>query len=200
MSPSNQNETGIVMLNNELELLRIDKAFELEDIKLNITNFGHAEKTIVCVDLPRNITLLNGKWRIESKFNKTFNVNCKYAPKQDWTNRFCDRGSDLCGKLKKEGFDVFRYNSFFTKNALNIIPPFKSRSPAACKYLQMLIKDKLHILGVPSNMIPLSGLDAIIGAYTAYHMMLGKKGETYNFISEFNSLDVVSAVPQYIYK
>jgi len=194
MSNSASIDTGIAVINRDLELIRVDKAYHLNDIQLYLDNLGYKSSSIICMDLPRNPNTPNGKWRIESKYNKPLNVNCKYKCDPSWTARFGDRGSELCNHLKEAGYDVYRYNCYFTKNALNIIPPYKSRSPQACKYLQMVIQDQLKISGLPSNMIPLSGLDAIIGAYNALMVFLGKENYNYKIIGSHKDIPVISAI------
>lgn len=194
MTQAAASDTGIAVLDKNMELLRVDKVYNMDDIKQYINNLTCKQNSIICVDLPKQSGNLNGKWRIESKYNKAFNLNDEYNSEQDWTERFCERGSDLCQSLKDTGYDVFRYNCYFTKNILNISPPYKHRSPAACKYLQMILKNQLNIEGIPSNMIPLSGLDAIIGAYTARAMAYGHENKTYKIIGDYKQLPVISAI------
>jgi len=190
MASSATSETGIAVLDTDLNLLKVDKGYNVNEIKLCINNISHKNSSIICVDLPKNSTMLNGKWRIEGRSNQPLKVNS--ACKGDWTERFSDRGVDLCSGLKSEGYDVFRYNCYFTKNALNINPPFKSRTPIACKYLQTALKDQLGISGIPTNMIPISGIDAIIGAYIGWKMTNANTG--YKKIGNYKDFPVISAI------
>jgi hypothetical protein len=53
--------------------------------------------------------------------------------------------------------------------------PLKSRSPAGCKYLQEMLRQKLGIKGLTSNIMSFSALDAIIGAYTSWAIFNGEQ-------------------------
>lgn len=199
MSNSANYDTGIAILNENLDIIRIDKAYSVDDITQYLDELTGKEDSIICVDLPRNNQMLQGKWRMESKFNKALFLDGSYKSEQKWAERISDRGSDLCSRLKASGFDVFRYNCFFAKNALNLISPYKLRSPAACKSLQMAFKDQLLLNNIPSNMIPLSGLDAIVGAYISRQMYVGKYEKDFKFIGEYKSMPIVSALKSLSY-
>ncbi len=194
ISNSSQYDSGIAIINKDLELIRIDKFYRLNEIKDYLEKFSCKKSSIICVDLPKNAGNLTGKWRIEAKYNKTFNVGGNYNSTQDWSERFSDRGADLCENFKKDGFDIFRYNCFFTKNILGLSPPCRSRSSNACKALQSIIKEKLGIYGFPSNMIPASGLDSVIGAYIARSAFLNKQNNNCKIISQHKDLPVLSTI------
>ena len=77
---------------------------------------------------------------------------------------------------------------------LKLTPPYKSRSPVACKYLQMIIKNNLKINDIPSNLIPLSGLDAIIGAYTSWKIAMTPENTGYKCIGKHKDSLIVTAI------
>lgn len=194
LGESGSAETGIAVLDRELNLLRVDKAYNLSELKLNLAHIAPFESTVACIALPRNMMMLNGKWRIESKYTQSFKLGKFDSSKYIWTQRFSDRGSELCKSFMEEGMEVFRYNCSYTQTALQITPPYRSRTPAACKYLQMILENKLNITGMPTNLIPLPAMNAIIGAYTAWRMTTGEENEGYRQIGTHKKIPVVSAI------
>lgn len=193
LSYSVSTESGIAIIDRDLNIVRIDKIFNLSDLSLIIKNLGPADSIVVCVDLPKNVPLTNGKWRQEARNISPFKLN-NFDSKFSWADRFSDRGSDFCGDVKDLGVEIYRYYCYFTKNILKLNPPFKSRSPVACKYLQMIIQNNLKISGIPANLIALSGLDALIGAYTGWRIATSNENAGYKYIGEFNTLPIVTAI------
>jgi len=194
MGESGSVETGIAMLDKDLNLVRVDKSFNLSDLKSNLAHIAPPDNTIACISMPRNMMMLNGKWRIESKHTKPFTLGSYDSKKHLWTQRYSDRGSEFCKTLQDEGAEVFRYNSEFTKNFLSFNPPFKSRSPAACKYLQMVIEKDLGIRGMPSNLIPLPAMNAILGAYTSWKLAFGEENTDYKQISSHKGMPLIAVI------
>lgn len=188
------SETGIAVIDKDLNLLRVDKTFNLADLKTYISNLAPVDSMIVCVDLPKHSGMLNGKWRQEAKNTQVFKLNNTFGAKQSWVERFSDRGSEICDTLNSLGVDVFRYYCYFTKNTLKLSPPYKSRSPVACKYLQMIIQNNLKIKNIPSNLIAISGLDALIGAYTCWKMTTSNEDVGYKFIGKYKNIPIVTAI------
>jgi len=192
LSPTSLNESGIAVLDRNLNLVRTDKVFHIKDIELYIKNLASVDSMIICVDLPKNSNMVTGKWRMEARYTKAFKLN--NLDNSEWTNRFSDRGSDLCETLNALEIDIFRYYCYFTKNALNLNPPYKSRSPVACKYLQLIIQNNLKISGISANLLPLVGLDAVIGAYISWKIWMSRENAGYKFIGEHKQLPIVTAI------
>lgn len=192
------NESGIALIDRDLNLIKSDKAYQLSELRNIIKNFSMVapmKNTILCADLPKNIMMLQGKWRIESKQTQvlTFNTIDKKNKKSVWQKRFSDRGAEMCKSFAEQGINVYRFNSYYTINMLRLYPPYKTRMPAGCKFLQSIIEEKLGISGIPSNLLPLPVLYSLIGAYIAWK--IGTKGEAgYKQISTYRDLPVVSAV------
>jgi hypothetical protein len=190
-------ESGISLIDRELNLIRTDKVYNLSEIKHMISNIAPPENTVLCIDLPKNIMMLTGKWRIESK--QTMSLNIKKgseAKKSLWKLRFSDRGSELCKYFTELGMDVYRYNSTFTKTMLHLSPPYRSKSPSACKFLQGIIEERLHINNMPSNLLPLPSLNSLIGAYIAWTIgMAGtdRENAVYTEIGMHKGYPVISA-------
>ena len=194
LSSSPSSESGIAVIDANLNILRVDKIFNINDLQLIIKSIGPADSIIICIDLPRNTSLNEGKWRNEAKNVVPLKQSGIGFDKFSWGERFSDRGSDLCQSINKSGIATYRYYCYFTKNILKLNPPFKSRSPVACKYLQMAIQNHLKIIGIPTNLLSLSGLDALIGAYTSWKIATGSENNNYRYIGEFDNLPIVTAL------
>jgi len=194
LSPTSINESGIAVLDRNLNLIRTDKVFHIKDIELYVKNLAPADSMIICVDLPKNASMVSGKWRMEARYTKTFKLNNNDNSSFNWADRFSDRGSDLCETLNSFKIDLFRFYCYFTKNMLNLNPPYKSRSPVACKYLQLVIQNNLKISGISSNLLPLAGLDAVIGAYIGWKMWMSRENIGYKYIGEHKQIPIVTAL------
>jgi len=194
LGESGSVETGIAIIDREKNLLRVDKSYNLSELKTNLASIAPLESIVACVGMPRNMMMLNGKWRIESKQTRSFKLGNFESSNTFFLQRFSDRGSELCKTFQEEGMEVFRYNCDYTKNTLQINPPYRSRTPAACKYLQMIIDNRLNISGLPSNLIPLPAMNAIIGAYTAWKMATGEENIGYKQIGIHKQIPVVSVI------
>ncbi|MFA6989625.1 MAG: hypothetical protein WC197_06110 [Candidatus Gastranaerophilaceae bacterium] len=189
---SNTDDSGICILNSENELIKVDKAYLINEIMQCINNIAGKNNAVICVDLPKYSTLLNGKWRMEAKPYRLFNINEKQKKeKTDWKDRFSERGTELCKNLISQGYELYRYNSDYTKTMLNINSYVKARTPLGCKFLQQAIREKLEVQGFPPNMIPLSALDAILGAYTAKLIKNGQKEINFKEISVYKNIPVI---------
>ncbi len=191
------NESGIAVIDRDLNLIKSDKAYQLSELKTIIANFSllaPPENTIMCVDLPKNIMMLNGRWRIESKQTQVLTSNTIDPGKNPpWKKRYSDRGAELCNYFSALGMDVYRYNPYFTINVLRLNPPYRVRMPAGCKFLQSIIDEKLNIKGIPSNLLPLPVLLGLIGAFTGWKIATGEENVDYKQISAYKNMPVVSA-------
>ena len=188
-------ESGVAVIDRNLNLIKTDKVYNLSEIKLLVSNIAPSENAILCVDLPKNIMMLTGKWRIESKQTQVLSLkNIDVNNKDLWTKRFSDRGSELCKYFSESGMEVYRYNSSFTKNMLKLSSPYKSRSPAACKFLQNIIEEKLKISNIPSNLLPLPSLNAIIGAFIGWKIETSEENTEYKQIGIHKDIPVITAI------
>jgi hypothetical protein len=197
MGSAGSVESGITVVDRDLNLVRTDKVYNLSEIKQMITNIAPPENTILCIDLPKNIMMLTGKWRIESKQILALNTKKGADKKVLWKTRFSDRGSELCKHFTDLGMDVYRYNSAFTKTMLHLSPPYRSKSPSACKFLQGIIEEKLHIRNMPANLLPLPSLNSLIGAYIAWTIGMSgtdEENKMYRQIGTHKGVPVVSAL------
>ena len=185
-------DSGICILNPNNEIIRIDKAYSIEELNDCVKRIAGKNNSVICVDMPEYYEMLNGKWRVVSKSTRPFNLSdINHKWKENWTSRYSDRGSDFYRKLQKENYHVYRYCSNFTKTILELHPYMKERTPAGCKFLQASIKEKLGIKNFPPNMVPVSVLDAILGAYIAKTIANGKEGKDYHYCFKYKDIDIV---------
>ena len=185
-------DSGICVINRNNEIVRMDKAYSIDELSDCVSRICGKNNSIICVDMPEYYEMLEGKWRIVNKNIRPMKLDINYEGKDNWTSRYSDRGSDFYRKLFQENYNVYRYCSNFTKTILNIHPYMKERTPAGCKFLQAAIKDKLGIKNFPPNMMPVSVLDAILGAYIAKVISVGQLGKDYDFNYKYKEFDIVN--------
>ena len=185
-------DSGICVINRNNELVRIDKAYSIDELKDCVAKISGKKNSIICIDMPEYYELLEGKWRIVNKATRPMKIDFDYMGKENWTSRYSDRGSDFYRKLLAEGYNVYRYCSNFTKTVLELHPYMKERTPAGCKFLQMGIKEKLGVKNFPPNMLPVSVLDAILGAYIARVIAEGELDKDYEIGYKYKDIDIVS--------
>ena len=68
---------------------------------------------------------------------------------------------------------------------------YKDRTPADCKHLQSFLKYEFKLDNLPSNLLPVSQLEAILGAYLSFTIENGQLDEDYKKKFEFKGLDVM---------
>jgi len=185
-------DSGICVLNKNNEIVRIDKAYSIGELTECVKNIAGKKNSVICVDMPEYYEMLEGKWRIVNKAIKPMKIDFDYQGKDNWTSRYSDRGCDFYKKLEQENYHVYRYCSNFAKTILELHPYIKERTPAGCKFLQMMIKEKLKIKNFPPNMLPVSALDAILGAYIAKTIAIGEEGKDYDFNFKYKDFDIVN--------
>ena len=136
------NDSGICILNNQNEIIRMDKAYSIDELTDCVNRISGKRNSIICVDMPEYYEMLEGKWRIVSKATKPTNLEEQFSGKDNWASRYSDRGAEFYRRLVKENYNVYRYCSNYTKTILELHPYMKERTPAGCKFLQATIKEK----------------------------------------------------------
>ena len=184
-------ESGVVVREVATgKLIYVDKLFSMSDVALFFENYSNIKNTIVCVSLPWDITMLEGKWRVLSKPYQMIHENDRFINKDNWMQRFTTRGSELFAELHSKGVDINRFEIYLARQKLNLYSNYKEHSSADCKFLQSALKLDWGFDELPNNMMPASQLEAIIGAIIADKKM---KSETKK-IFEFKGLDVINIV------
>ncbi len=174
------------------KLIYLDKLFSMNDIALFFENYPSLDNSVICVSIPWDNAMLDGKWRVLSKPYQLINSSkyTHFANSNNWTQRFSNRGSDLFKELKENGTDISRFEIYLTRQKLNLYSNYKERSSADCKFLQNTLKVEYGFEEIPANMMPAAQLEAITGTLLASAKL---KNQT-KTIFEFNNLDVINVI------
>ena len=180
-------DTGIAIMDADSRLILVDKYYKMNDIIMFFENYSGLKESHICVSLPWDKTMLDGKWRILSKPYQLVATNPNMPNRDNWTQRYSARGSDFFKELSEKGIDVNRFELYLTRQSMHLNSCYKERSPADCKFLQQILKYEYGFEDLPANMMPMSQLEAIIGA------ILAKETVKNNIkrISEFKGLNVI---------
>lgn len=191
IAPSSSVESGVVV--REIasgRLIYMDKLFSINDIELFFSNYNNLKNSIICVSLPWDNTMLEGKWRVLSKPYQLIHEHGGFLNRDNWMQRFATRGSELLTNLSNEGCEIYRYEIYLSRQKLNLYSNYKEHSSADCKFLQSALRLDYGFEELPSNMVPAAQLEAIVGTIVA-----GKKLENATEkIFEFKGLDVINVV------
>ncbi len=171
------------------KLIYVDKLFSMNDVQLFFDNYTSLKNSVICVSLPWDNTMLEGKWRVLSKPYQMVQTNENHFLNRDnWTQRFSTRGSDLFLKLKEQGVDISRFEVYLTRQKFNLYSNYKERSSADCKFLQSTLKYEYGFDELPVNMMPVAQLEAIVGVLLAEEKLKNNTQE----IFEFRGLSVIN--------
>ena len=191
LGPTSSVESGIAV--KEIasgNLIYVDKLFSMNDVSLFFENYPSLKNSVICVSLPWDNTMLEGKWRVLSKPYQMIHTLGNFPNTDNWMQRFSTRGSDLLLSLKEQGCDISRFEVYLTRQKLNLYSNFKERSSADCKFLQGTLKTEFGFDELPANMMPVGQLEAIIGTILAEEKLKGNTKE----IFKFKELDVINIV------
>ena len=135
--------------------------------------------------------MLEGKWRVLSKqYQLIHNDEDMFLNRDNWMQRFSTRGCELLTGFKEQNVQVCRYEVYLARQKLNLYSNYKERSSADCKFLQSTLKFEYGFNELPSNMMPVGQLEAIIGTILA-EKQLNNQTEK---IFEFKGIDVINAI------
>lgn len=191
LGPTSSVESGIAV--RELSsgnLIYVDKFFSMNDVSLFFENYPSLKNSIICVSLPWDNTMLEGKWRVLSKPYQMIHTLGNFPNTDNWMQRFSTRGCDLLKNLKDQGAEIYRYEIYLTRQKLNLYSNFKERSSADCKFLQNTLRNEYNLDELPSNMMPVAQLEAIVGTILAEEKL---KNNTKK-IFDFKNIDVINIV------
>lgn len=191
LGPNSSIESGVAVREISTgNLIYVDKMFSMNDIILFFENYPSLKNSVICVSLPWDNTMLEGKWRVLSKPYQMIHTLGNFPNVDNWMQRFSTRGCELFTKLKNEGADISRFEVYLTRQKFNLYSNFKERSSADCKFLQLTLKNEFGFDELPPNMMPVAQLEAIIGTLLATEKF---KGNTKD-IFEFKDLNVINLV------
>ena len=165
LGPSSSVESGVAVREIATgKLIYVDKLFSMSDVQLFFDNYSSIQNSVFCISLPWDNTMMEGKWRVLSKPYQLIHENeDRFLNRDNWMQRFAQRGSELFMKLKEEGADISRFEVYLTRQKFNLYSNFKERSSADCKFLQSALKYEYNFDSLPANMMPVAQLEAIVG-------------------------------------
>lgn len=189
LGPTSSVESGVAV--KEIasgKLIYVDKLFSMNDVNLFFDNYPSLKSSIICVSLPWDNTMLEGKWRVLSKPYQLIHTLGNFPNSDNWMQRFSTRGCDLFNKLKESECDISRFEVYLTRQRLNLYSNYKERSSADCKFLQNTLRTEFGFEELPSNMMPVAQLEAIVGTILAEK----KLNQETKKIFEFKNIDVIN--------
>ncbi len=185
------NESAVAVVDNNLNLIFLDKLFTLNDISFFLKNFQGIQNTLVAISMAKNEIMISSRWKYLSRIYHPVNLNSSISNKDGWADRFSKKGTDLFLDLKNKGLFIYRFDIHNAKTAFGCNAAFLDRTPADCKALQTGLKYKLNMNQLPSNMLPVSQLEAILGAYTVFTYSLDINNKYCIKLFNFHNLDVI---------
>ena len=186
-------DTGLAIIDEADNIIMIDKFYKMNDVIHFFENFSSLKQSKICVSLPWDKTMLNGKWRVLSKPYQMVATNPLMPNQDNWTQRYSTRGAEFFKSLQEEqSIDVNRFELYLTRQSLHLNSCFKERSPADCKFLQQALKYEWGYEDLPVNMMPMSQLEAIVGAILAKENT--KNPSNIKVVSHFRGLNVIDVV------
>ena len=189
LGPTSSVESGVAVREVSTgKLIYLDKLFSMNDISLFFENYPSIKNSIICVSLPWDNTMLEGKWRVLSKSYQLIHTLGNFPNTDNWMQRFSTRGCDLLNSLKENGADICRFEVYLTRQKFNLYSNLKERSSADCKFLQYALKNEFNFEELPSNMMPVAQLEAIVGTFLA----IEKLNNNTKTIFDFKGIDVIN--------
>lgn len=185
-------DSGVAILDQNNEIILLDKLFTMQDVQHFFDNFSSLKDSKISISLPFDNSMLNGKWRIFSKLYQQIAIKGNFQNVNNWTQRYSNRGCEYFNTLINQGVDINRFDLYLTRQALSLNSYFKERSPADCKALQNGLKIKYGFTSLPSNMMPMAQLEALVGAILSkktYEQLKNNSTDTPLF--EFNGIQVI---------
>lgn len=191
MAASSGMDSGVAVLDSDNNLIFVDKLYTMNDIMFFFDNFQSLKYSKICASLVWDRTMLNGKWRILGKPYQLVASNPLMPNRESWTQRFSTRGCEYFRTLTEKGIEVNRFELYLTRQSLRLNSCYKERSPADCKFLQQTLRYEWG-LDLPVNMMPMSQLEAIVGA------LLAKENDNHpdniKVVANFKGFNVIDVV------
>lgn len=188
LSASSGMDSGVAVLDEDNNLILVDKLYTMNDVMFFFDNYPMLKYSKICVSLVWDRTMLNGKWRILGKPYQMVSTNPLMPNREGWTQRYSTRGCEYFKSIQEKGVEVNRFELYLTRQSMNLNSCYKERSPADCKFLQQTLRYEWG-LDLPSNMMPMSQLEAIVGALLAREN--AKNPQNVKIVSTFKDFNVI---------
>ena len=191
LAASSGMDSGIAILDEDNNLILVDKLYTMNDVMFFFDNYPSLKYSKICVSLVWDRTMLNGKWRILGKPYQMVATNPLIPNREGWTQRYSTRGCEYFKSLMEKGVEINRFELYLTRQSLHLNSCYKERSPADCKFLQQTLRNEWHI-DLPLNMMPMSQLEAIVGAILAKEN--AKNPQNIKVLSYFRDASVIDVI------
>ena len=191
LSASSGMDSGVAILDEEKNLILVDKLYTMNDVMFFFDNNPFVKYSKICVSLVWDRTMLNGKWRVLAKPYQQVATNTLMPNRESWTQRYSARGSEYFKSLTEKGIEINRFELYLTRQSLHLNSCYKERSPADCKFLQQTLKNEWG-RDLPSNMMPMSQLEGIVGALLAHEK--AHNPDNIKIISTFKDFNVIDVI------
>ncbi len=185
MAPIDNLETGIAVLDRTRHILRMDKLNREEELLLFLDNLAPPQNIVVCLDIPKSLSIPS-KWRQQQiKMHPLRLLEAgPHIPEPVPTDRYAQRAKDFYDAVNAKGILIFSYFAAHARLRYDLSVPYRTRSPQGCRALQAMMKQRLGIRDVPSNLAPSSVLDAMVGAYTSWLVCNGKENQNFKLFKD----------------
>lgn len=191
LAASSGMDSGIAVLDEDNTLILVDKLYTMNDVMFFFDNFSSLKYSKICISLVWDRTMLNGKWRILGKPYQMVATNQLIPNREGWTQRYSTRGCEYFKSLSEKGVEINRFELYLTRQSMHLNSCYKERSPADCKFLQQTLRNEWQ-LDLPSNMMPMSQLEAIVGAILAKENT--KNSDNIKVLSHFRDMNVIDVI------
>lgn len=189
LASSSGMDSGVAVIDENNKIITLDKLYKMNDVIFFFENFSSLNNSKICASIPMDRTMLDGKWRILGKHYQAVATNPNIPNRDNWTQRHSTRGSDYFNDLTQRGITVTRFDIYIARQSLHLNSCYKDRSPADCKFLQQALKYEWGFEDLPSNMMPMSHMEAILGAILAKEYE--KNPQKIRTLYNFKGLDVI---------
>ena len=189
LASSSGMDSGVAVVDENNELILLDKLYKMNDVIYFFENFTSLKNSKICVSVPYDRTMLDGKWRILGKPYLPVATNKNMPNRDNWTQRHSTRGAEYFKELSQKGIEVSRFDIYITRQSLHLNSCYKDRSPADCKFLQQALKYEWGFDNLPSNMMPMSHMEAILGSILAKEY--SNNPDRIRTLYNFRGLDVI---------
>ncbi len=190
LASNSTTDSGVAVIDEDNNILTLDKLYKMNDIIFFFENYTGLKNSKLCVSVPDDRTMLDGKWRVLAKPYLQVATNKNIPNRENWTQRHSNRGSEYFKELTERGIEVARFDIYMARQSMHLNSCYKDRSPADCKFLQQALKFEWGFDNLQSNMMPVSHLEAIIGAILAKEK--SKHPENIKTLYKFNDFDVIN--------
>jgi hypothetical protein len=189
MAPIDNLETGISVMDRNRRILRMEKLNEDGELLQFLDNLSRAENIVVALDIPKSLNIPS-KWRQQQIKMHPLRLNEQpdyVIPEPVPTDRFAQRAKDFYDAVEQRGILIFGFFTAHAKMRYSLNIPFRHRSPQGCRAMQAILRQRLALKDVPTNLAPSSVLDAMIGSYTAWLLCYGKESEHFQLFRDDES-------------